>query len=313
MKNITHLLIFTALLNFNAFGQSIANYNISFESIWESVDDNPTDGQSTIDLPGNAHWSALVIATHKTANTFLEMGQAASLGIEQVAETGGTTTFKTEVESNSDADQFIQGSGLSGARGTINVNNISISEDFSFVSLASMIAPSPDWFIAINSMNLRSGNPGVNNGWKDTFSVDLFPYDAGTEDGSGYSGSNPDSNPIGVITSRSNTTPFNTKKIGTLTFTYNSSTLSTNTKKNIHSLKLFPNPTKGKITISNIQGLTLKHVKVYNIIGKEVKTIPVKNDFTKLNIDLSTLKKGIYLLNIKAVNGNNKTQKLIIH
>ncbi|TGV04550.1 T9SS type A sorting domain-containing protein [Flavivirga rizhaonensis] len=311
MKNFTFL--FVSFISITSFSQSTANYTVVFESIWESVADNPTEGQSTIDLPGSAHWSPLVVATHKTANTFLMMGAAASPGIESVAETGGTSTFESEVNNNADADKFIDGGGLSSAKGTITINSLDVNEDFSLVTLASMIAPSPDWFIAVNGINLRSGNNNINNGWKDTFSIDLFPYDAGTEDGSGYSLDNVDSNPIGVITSRSNTTPFNEKKIGTLTFTYNSSTLSTRTVNKIDAVKIFPNPTNGRITLSNIQDIELNSIKVYNVLGKLVKQIEIAKGLSKLSTNLGNLNKGIYLLNLEAIDGTNRSQKLVIN
>ncbi len=312
MKKITLLFIFTFLISWTSFGQSTANYTVVFESIWESVTDNPTEGQSTIDLPGSAHWSTLVGATHQTANTFLMMGAAASSGIESVAETGGFGTFKTEVNNNSDADKFIEGSGLGSAKGTIT-KSFDVNENYPLVTLASMIAPSPDWFIAVNSINLRSGNNSVNNGWKETFTIDLFPYDAGTEDGTTYSLTNSASNPIGVITSRSNITPFNEKKIGTLTFTYNSSTLSTGTLDKIDIVKIFPNPTKGTITISNIQGIELSSIKIYNVLGRLVKQIEVQKGLSKISTNLEKLNKGIYLLNLNTIDGSSRSQKLVIN
>lgn len=313
MKNMTTLFVFALFITSASFSQSTANYTIVFESVWESVTDNPTNGQSTIDLPSNAHWSPLVGATHKTANTFLMMGAAASPGIESVAETGATNTFQTEINNNADADKFINGSGLGAGKGTITINSLDVSEDFPLVTLASMIAPSPDWFIAVNSINLRSGNNSINNGWKGTFTINLFPYDAGTEDGSTYELGNPESNPIGVITSRSNTTPFNEKKIGTLTFTYNSSTLSIKTENMIDAVKIFPNPTKGDITVSNIQNIELNSIAIYNVLGSLVKQIEVKKRIPQLHISLTSLNKGIYLLNLKTLNGVSKSKKLVIN
>lgn len=311
MKSFTCSLFF--LFSFTSFSQSTANYNIVFESFWESETDNPTNGISTIDLPGSAHWSPLVGATHKTENTFLMMNATASAGIESVAETGNTDTFQTEVTSNNDANQYLLGSGLDSAKGTISINNVDVSEDFPLITLASMIAPSPDWFIAVNGLNLRSGNSSINNGWKETFTIDLFPYDAGTEDGNTYTLSNPATNPQGVITSLSNISPFNTNRIGTLTFTYNSSTLSTNQINAIESINIFPNPTKDKITISNTLNIDLKAIEIYNVLGHLVKGISINKSINKLEIDLSTLNKGIYLLHLKATNGHAKTEKLILN
>ena len=311
MKKITVLI--SLLFCILAYSQSIATYDVEFESVWESVANNPTTGQSTIDLPGNAHWSDLVITTHKTAGTFLMMGAAASPGIESVAETGATITFQAEVNNSADANQFINAGGLGTAKGTITSNGLQVSEDFPLVSLASMIAPSPDWFIGINGLTLRSGNNSVNNGWKDTFTVDIFPYDAGTEDGNGYSLNNSATNPLGVILSRSNSTTFNSNKIGTLTFTYVGSTLNVDNIKSIKNLKLFPNPTRGKITISNIQNIELKTIEIYSVLGKLVKHLSVRQNPSKLDLNLTHFNKGIYLLKVLDKAGISHTQKLVIN
>ncbi|AUP78081.1 spondin domain-containing protein [Flavivirga eckloniae] len=313
MKKITLLFFCICFIPLLSFSQSTANYTVEFASIWEEVSTNPTDGQSTINLPNSAHWSPLALVTHQTADTFFKVGAAASPGIEDIAETGGTNIFQNEVNTNADADKVVVGSGLGSAKGSIVINSLDVSENYPLVTLASMIAPSPDWFIGINGISLRSGNNSVNNGWKDTFTIDLYPYDAGTEDGNLYSGSNPDSNPIGVIASRSNVTPFNDKKIGTLTFTYNSSTLSAETANTVDSIKIFPNPTHGHITVSNIQNIELSSVKVYNVLGRLVKQIKVIKDVSKLHANLTDLSKGIYLLNLKTIDGKNKSEKLVIN
>ncbi|GAA3621941.1 spondin domain-containing protein [Flavivirga jejuensis] len=318
MKKITFLFISTCFISLASFSQNTANYNIVFESFWETPTGDPVHGISTIPLPGNAHWSDLAIATHKTANTILMMGSPASAGIESIAETGNTNNFKSEVTANSDADKFVIGSGLGSAQGTIT-QNIQISEDYPFVSLATMIAPSPDWFIAVNSENLRSGNNSVNNGWKATYTIDVFPYDAGTENGDGYSGTNTDTEPLGVITSLENLEPFNgvnsnmSHRIGTVTFNYIDSTLSTETINTIENVKVFPNPTKGgDITISNIQNIELNSIEIYNVLGSLVKRIDIKKS-SKLNVNLTNLNKGVYLLNLKTINGSSSSQKLVIN
>ena len=318
MKNFTSFtgLLFSLFISFNCYAQSGANYSIVFESFWETPTGDPVNGISTIALPVNAHWSPLAIATHKTANSILEMGTAASAGIELIAEEGNTSTFQNEVTANTDADKFEIGNGLNAAQGTIT-KSIQVNTDYPFVSLASMIAPSPDWFIAINSENLRSGNNAVNNGWRASFTVDVFPYDAGTEDGNGYSGSNLASNPLGVITSLSNVAPFDgvntnmSHRIGTVTFNYINSTLSNDTEV-LENIAIYPNPSKGKITLSNIKNIDLKSAKIYNVLGRLVKDIPVEKGVSKLNIDLSHLSKGIYLLSLKSAD-KSTTKKLVIN
>ncbi|WOD42529.1 spondin domain-containing protein [Hwangdonia lutea] len=319
MKNYTSFTVLLFCLFFSniGFAQSVANYSIVFESFWETPAEDPVNGISTIALPSNAHWSPLAIATHKTVNSILEMGVVASAGIELIAEEGNNSTFQNEVTANPDADKFEIGSGLNAAQGTIT-KNIQVSSNYPFVSLASMIAPSPDWFIAVNSENLRSGNNTVNNGWKASFTLDVYPYDAGTEDGNTYSGSNSASNPIGVITSLSNQPPFDgvnsnmSHRIGTVTFNYIDSTLSLDDIDVLENISIYPNPTQGKITLSNIKNIELKSAKIYNILGRLVKDIPIEKGLSKLEVDLSHLNKGVYLLSLKSAH-KSSTKKLVIN
>ena len=82
------------------------------------------------------------------------------------------------------------------------------------VTLISMVAPSPDWFVGVSDVSLRNGAL-----WVQALTVDLHPYDAGTEDGSGFSLSNPATNPQEPIT-LINGSPFvGSPLIGRLHFT----------------------------------------------------------------------------------------------
>jgi len=50
------------------------------------------------------------------------------------------------------------------------------------ISSITMVAPSPDWFTGLNSYR-----PIMNGNWLSSFTVNSFPWDAGSENGSGYS------------------------------------------------------------------------------------------------------------------------------
>jgi hypothetical protein len=57
-----------------------------------------------------------------------------------------------------------------------------IDLDHPAVSLISMVAPSPDWFVGVSGLSLWDGNA-----WTESLSIDLMPYDAGTEQGDLFS------------------------------------------------------------------------------------------------------------------------------
>lgn len=309
MKKVTILLSFF-VCSFG-FGQSTANYNISVTTIWNSTDHTS--------VPGGAHWSPLAGATHKNPNDILEFGVMApnTNGIKNIAETGNTSNFISEVNdaiSAGNADQYLQQgfSPFAGNNSTASISNVTVSEDFPLITLVSMVAPSPDWFIAVNNLDLRSGNNAVNNGWKETFTMDVFAYDAGTDDGSNYTSGNATSNPRQAISMVSGF-PINGNRMATITFTYNSSTLSAKNIKSIEGLKIYPNPTNGNISISNIQNIELRTIEVYSVLGKLINQISVEQNAKQIDVNLTHLNTGIYVLKLQDKSGASKTQKLVIN
>ena len=71
---------------------------------------------------------------------------------------------------------------------------ITVKDKHSLVSLISMIAPSPDWFVGLDSYDLCGSS-----GWEDNVMKDLLPWDAGTDSGMGFTSSNSKTMPYDVI------------------------------------------------------------------------------------------------------------------
>ncbi len=311
MKNFTFkiYLVFSLalILTLNSHAQSTANYDISVTTIWNA-------GQHS-SVPPNAHWSNLIGATHNSADEFVSLGSNATLGIKDVAERGDNVEFIIEVNdaiSNGDANQLLQDgfSPFAGDDSMAGFIGITVSEDFPLITLVSMVAPSPDWFIAINSLTLRSGNPGVNNGWKDTFTMDVFAYDAGTDDATDYVHTNTPSAPpvpVSMITGF----PVNGNRMATITFTYNSSTLSTENFDDLSDIRVFPIPADHQINIT--QGTHLiKSIEIFNLLGKRVQTISNVSSESRLQINTTDLSSGIYLLKLTDINDASLTKKIVI-
>jgi hypothetical protein len=153
-----------------------------------------------------------------------------------------------------------------------------------------MVAPSPDWFIGINSLNLRNAS---DDGWKDSFTMDVFAYDAGTDSGTNYTSTDQITTPFQPISLISGF-PINGNKMGTLTVTFKS-VLDTDDFDRLNTVKVFPNPTQGNITISNIENKNVNTVQIYSILGQLASNIDVKSGITSMNVNLETLHSGIYL------------------
>ena len=308
MKNFPFILTFVLIFSQLMKGQSIATYDFSLTTIWNSTDHTS--------VPPGAHWSALVGATHSIENEFVVIGAVApnTDGIKDIAELGNSNNFRNEVNTAialTKANQWINAGGLGNPVGTFIYNDLEVNENFPLITLVSMVAPSPDWFIAVNSVNLRTDNTAINNGWKDTFTLDVFAYDSGTDDGTDYGSANIVSNPR-VPIFKLTTAPINGNRMGTITFTFKSSTLGVSNVNPLENIKLYPNPSKGIFTISNLRNIDIKSIEIYNILGRLVKELRHLNNDKNIQVNMTNLNQGIYLLKLNTIDGISFKHKLIV-
>lgn len=316
MKNFTlqlksFILLITVSLTGTVFSQSTASYNINFSSVWENETTDPVNGNSTTAIPGNAHWSNLVGATHNSNYTLVEMGTLASVGIKDVAEAGDNDELMAEVMNEinitGNADQWLQESfSPFAAVSSSTLSGVVVSSDYSLLSLVSMIAPSPDWMIAINGINLREGGS-----WANEIIIPLFPYDAGTDSGTTYTANNQVTTPAQPISVLINQTPFNAKPIGTITISLDQ-VLSLDNQEPT-TVVLSPNPSNGLIALKTSNSNVLREALVFDVLGKQVKIIKNKYLNASVNLDLRHLNKGMYLVRIELEDGSQSTKRLVLN
>ena len=202
-------------LNTNTTLNTGTTYTLTFESTWSA-------STHSTNFPSNPHFSGLIGSTHNLSSSLWEEGSTASDGIESMAETGSKSALKdiikTLIDSN-DAQVTIDGGNIGNSPGSVSVT-FSISEEFPYVSVVSMLAPSPDWFVGVSGVNLRESGD-----WVAEKVINLYLYDAGTDSGPDYTSSNNDTNPKENISKLTSTTsgPFNNGLpfVGTFTFTKN--------------------------------------------------------------------------------------------
>jgi hypothetical protein len=177
--------------------EQTADYLLTFESSWSNAT-HPTN------FPQNPHFSGLVGAVHNQNVEFWREGENASIGIKEVAEWGRKDSLISEVEQAIQATQalsVLSGSGLSTSPSS-RIISIQVNRNYSYVTVVSMLAPSPDWFVGVSSLNMfRDGE------WIDNISIELFAYDAGTDSGENYTSPNQTTNPPENI-SKIDTSPF---------------------------------------------------------------------------------------------------------
>ena len=175
---------------FRVASEQTARYRVTFEAVW-------TPSTHPQDFPGGAHWSGLVGGTHNASITFWETGEPASPGIKSMAEFGGKSTLLAEVNAAiqaETAEHQLSGAGIGGGSGTA-ILEFTVSRNFPLVTLTSMIAPSPDWFIGVNGESLMHDGD-----WIEEKVVPLNLYDAGTDAGPSYASPNQAESPFLSIT-----------------------------------------------------------------------------------------------------------------
>ena len=176
----------TFLFSSMVMAQGTATYELTYTSTW-TADTHPTG------YPPNPHFSPLIGGTHNDAVQFWRTGATASDGIKSMAELGATGTLRSEIDQakgDNNADAIISGRGL-GRPPTSTKVTFDIRPPWNLVTVTSMLAPSPDWFVGVSGLNLLDEDMN----WIDTLEVDLFVYDAGTDSGSDYTSPNQPTNP----------------------------------------------------------------------------------------------------------------------
>jgi hypothetical protein len=97
---------------------------------------------------------------------------------------------------NGTAHFTLSGGGVNPAPGTRSlVFPQAMRRDYPLVTLCSMIAPSPDWFVGVDSLSLIEDGQWVTNK-----TVTLYGFDAGTDSGASYASANEITVPRGVVT-----------------------------------------------------------------------------------------------------------------
>ena len=133
-----------------------------------------------------------------------------------MAETGGTTTLKAEIAAAGDKHLSV----LEGANNSIlataseSLTGVTLTTDHPRVTLLTMVAPSPDWFVGVSGLSMLD----TLGGWRESRTVELHPFDAGTEEGAEFSLTNDGTDPHERIGSLLGKGKFSAEPIATLTF-----------------------------------------------------------------------------------------------
>jgi hypothetical protein len=179
-----------------AFFRVLSDYTARYEVVFDATWSQATHPQ---DWPNPGHWSGLVGAVHNDQVSFFREGESASEGIRLMAERGQQEQLLSEVAPAIQAHSAhfqLRGGGINPTPGTTRLTfPEAMRRDYPLVTLCSMVAPSPDWFVGVSGLSL------IENGeWLKQITVTLFPYDAGTDSGLTFRAPDEVTIPRGVIT-----------------------------------------------------------------------------------------------------------------
>jgi hypothetical protein len=214
MRTATRSLLSIAALGLAASGASAdsARYEVTFQRTW-SAETHPKD------FPPPAHFSPVIGVTHGADYTPFARGAAPTAGLEKLCEMGKHQPLDGEIRAaiaEGKAGALIETSEPIRTAPGAGVASFEIDDAHPDVTIAAMIAPSPDWCAVAAGVPLRE-----NGGWVAKKTVNLYAWDAGTDSARSYQDADADMQPRGTV--QPSDSPYFTKNgsplaVGTVTF-----------------------------------------------------------------------------------------------
>ena len=168
-----------------------ASYTVTVTPLWLPANfpvEYPKAGIFT-----GPHFSGVIGASHDERFNLFKLGSMPSAGLERLSEMGKHDPLDAEIKA-------AMGAGGVGALfesdpnkelpTKVQVFTIKVDAKHPLVSMAQMIAPSPDWFAGVANVNLMDGSKFVAEK-----TVDEMAYDSGGDDGTTYTADDVDNNP----------------------------------------------------------------------------------------------------------------------
>ena len=155
-----------------------ARYRITLKNLW-GADGFPQD------FPDGAHLSLVGGALHDDSVSFWAPGRVVTPGMEDLAETGRIDQFLAEdvapaiasgAAGSRVAVREFTGPMVDGVPGRLAFE-LEANERWPLLTLATMLGPSPDWFVGTSGLALATADAG----WTARVAVDLPLYDGGSK------------------------------------------------------------------------------------------------------------------------------------
>jgi hypothetical protein len=169
---------------------SEAVYKVTFTGKWVAPQ---------FPIPANAHLTPMIGMVHNSSAFMFKPGSLATIGVERVAEDGNSFPLIGEIDTLIGLKKAVSNPIIFAP--SINSSNtitIYCNSNYPLFSCMTMLAPTPDWFLGVHDVDLRQGS-----GWISDSTINVYAYDAGTEQGDVFDQSNPPTvpqQPVALLT-----------------------------------------------------------------------------------------------------------------
>jgi hypothetical protein len=167
-----------------------ARYRVTFQRTWSS-ETHPED------FPLLAHFSSVIGASHDARFALFAEGATATPGIEKLCEEGKRQPLDAEIRAAiaaGTAGALVETPDpIRSAPGEATAE-LEVDAAHPLVSIAAMIAPSPDWCAVAAGVSLVEGGRFV-----ERKTVALYAWDAGTDSATAYRALDADTQPRGPV------------------------------------------------------------------------------------------------------------------
>jgi len=170
--------------------ETTARYRVTFDAAWMELT-HPTDFPG--EEPNIARFSPVAGMTHNASIQLFEEGTIASPGIVEISQSGSRQPLDAEIAAligAGSAETYIESATRVRPSPDTISTTFEVSTSHPYLSLTSMIAPSPDWIVGFNNLNL------VEDGkFLESRIIQFVPYDTGSDSGESFASDNQDTQP----------------------------------------------------------------------------------------------------------------------
>ncbi|KAL0831562.1 hypothetical protein ABMA28_002350 [Loxostege sticticalis] len=174
-----------------------ARYQLTFIGMW-SYNTHP---QMFPKFHEQARFSDVVGASHSKYFSVYKYNSEASAGMKMLAEQGNTTQLEVEIQEKlGNTVRTVIKATAPAKTNLTTVTSFRANKDNHLVSLVTGIMPSPDWFLGVANLELCT-ETNKRSEWAQTVTLNLYPYDAGTDSGKTFEAPNDETSPPQPISS----------------------------------------------------------------------------------------------------------------